>query len=254
MILYPAIDLKDGACVRLRRGDMAAATVYSDDPGAQARAWQDAGCQWLHVVDLNGALAGRPVNGEAVRAILAAATVPVQLGGGIRDMQGVAHWLDAGVRRIILGSAAVKTPALVAEACRAFPGRIAIGIDASDGIVATEGWAESSGIAALELALRFEDAGVAAVIYTDIGRDGMLTGFNLEATLALADRLRTPVIASGGAGSMADLEALIAAAAAASGHIEGAIVGRALYDGRIDLAAALRRFAAPTKPALVQPS
>ena len=254
MILYPAIDLKDGACVRLRRGDMAAATVYSDDPGAQARAWQDSGCQWLHVVDLNGAFAGRAVNGAAVEAILAAAAVPVQLGGGIRDMQGVAHWLGAGISRVILGSAAVKTPALVAEACRAFPGRIAVGIDARDGIVATEGWAQSSGIPALDLALRFEDAGIAAIIYTDIGRDGMLTGFNLEATLALADRLRTPVIASGGAGSMADLEALIAAAAAASGRVEGAIVGRALYDGRIDLAAALRRFAASTKPALVQPS
>jgi phosphoribosylformimino-5-aminoimidazole carboxamide ribotide isomerase len=191
------------------------------------------------VVDLNGAFAGRPINGAAVLAILAAATVPVQLGGGIRDMTGVAHWLEAGVRRVILGSAAVKTPALVHEACRAFPGRIAVGIDAREGIVATEGWAESSGVAALDLALRFEDAGVAAIIYTDIGRDGMLSGLNIEATLALAGRLQTPVIASGGAGALADLGALAAAARGADAPIEGVIIGRALYDGRIELAAAL---------------
>lgn len=239
MILYPAIDLKDGACVRLRRGAMDDATVYSEDPGAQARAWQDAGCEWLHVVDLNGAFAGRSVNGAAVSAILANARVPVQLGGGIRDMEGVARWLEAGVRRVILGSAAVKTPSLVHEACRAFPGRVAVGIDARDGIVATEGWAESAGISAPDLALRFEDAGVAAIIYTDIGRDGMLTGLNLDATLALAARLRTPVIASGGAGSRADLRALVAAARTSPGRIDGVIVGRALYDGRIDPAEAL---------------
>ena len=239
MILYPAIDLKDGACVRLRRGDMQEATVYSDDPGAQARAWQDAGCSWLHVVDLNGAFAGRPVNAAAVDAILVAATVPVQLGGGIRDMAGVTRWLEAGVRRVILGSAAVKTPALIHEACRAYPGRVAVGIDARDGIVATEGWAESSGVDALELALRFEDAGVAAVIYTDIGRDGMLSGINIEATLALADRLDTPVIASGGAGSLDDLRALVTAAP----MLDGVIVGRALYDGRIALAEALALLA-----------
>jgi phosphoribosylformimino-5-aminoimidazole carboxamide ribotide isomerase len=239
VILYPAIDLKDGACVRLRRGEMQDATVYSDDPGAQARAWQAAGCEWLHVVDLNGAFAGRPINGAAVAAILAAATVPVQLGGGIRDMAGVAHWLEAGVRRVILGSAAVKTPALVYEACRAFPGRVAVGIDAREGIVATEGWAESSGIAALDLALRFEDAGVAAIIYTDIGRDGMLSGLNIEATLALSGRLQTPVIASGGAGTLADLGALAAGARGADAPIDGVIIGRALYDGRIELAAAL---------------
>ena len=239
MILYPAIDLKDGACVRLRRGDMQEATVYSDDPGAQAHAWQDAGCSWLHVVDLNGAFAGRPVNAAAVDAILATATVPVQLGGGIRDMAGVTRWLEAGVRRVILGSAAVKTPALIHEACRAYPGRVAVGIDARDGIVATEGWAESSGVDALELALRFEDAGVAAVIYTDIGRDGMLSGINIEATLALADRLDTPVIASGGAGSLDDLRALVTAAP----MLDGVIVGRALYDGRIALAEALALLA-----------
>lgn len=239
MILYPAIDLKDGACVRLRRGDMQDATVYSDDPGAQARAWQEAGCAWLHVVDLNGAFAGRPINAAAVDAILAAATVPVQLGGGIRDMAGVTSWLDAGVHRVILGSAAVKTPELVFEACRAYPGQIAVGIDARDGVVATEGWAESSGVDALELALRFEDAGVAAVIYTDIGRDGMLSGINIEATLMLADRLKTPVIASGGAGSLDDLRAL----AAAAPMLDGVIVGRALYDGRIELSEALALLA-----------
>lgn len=239
MILYPAIDLKDGACVRLRRGDMQEATVYSDDPGAQASAWQNAGCSWLHVVDLNGAFAGRAVNAAAVDAILAAATVPVQLGGGIRDMAGVTRWLEAGVRRVILGSAAVKTPDLVHDACRAYPGRVAVGIDARDGVVATEGWAESSGVDALELALRFEDAGAAAVIYTDIGRDGMLSGINIEATLALADRLRTPVIASGGAGSLDDVRAL----ATAAPMLDGVIVGRALYDGRIELAEALALLA-----------
>ncbi len=239
LVLYPAIDLKDGACVRLRRGEMDGATVYSDDPGAQARAWQDAGCEWLHVVDLNGAFAGRPVNAAAVAAILAAATVPVQLGGGIRDMAGVAAWLDRGVARVILGSAALKTPALVHNACRAFPGRIAVGIDARDGMVAAEGWAETSDVAAAELALRFEDAGVAAIIYTDIARDGMLSGLNLEQTRALADRLRTPVVASGGVGSLADLTALRDVARTATGTIAGVIVGRALYDGRVNLAEAL---------------
>ena len=236
MILYPAIDLKDGACVRLRRGDMQDATVYSNDPGAQARAWQAGGCAWLHVVDLNGAFAGHSVNGDAVCAILTAATVPVQLGGGIRDMRGVARWLEAGVRRVVLGSAAVKTPALVHEACRAFPGQVAVGIDARDGMVATEGWAETSSIDAQDLAVRFEDAGAAAIIYTDIGRDGMLAGLNIDATLALAARLRTPVIASGGAGSIDDLRAL----AAAAPDLDGVIVGRALYDGRIDLGEAIR--------------
>jgi len=236
LTLYPAIDLKDGACVRLRRGAMDDATVYSDDPGAQARLWQDAGCRWLHVVDLNGAFAGRSVNIQAVAAILVAAAVPVQLGGGIRDMAGVERWLQAGVSRVILGSAAVRTPALVHEACRAFPGQVAVGIDARDGFVATEGWVETSAMSAADLALRFEDAGVAAVIYTDIGRDGMLSGLNLEQTFALAARLRTPVIASGGVGSIADLQALRDQAPLG---IDGVIVGRALYDGRVGVAAAL---------------
>ena len=244
LTLYPAIDLKDGACVRLRRGEMDQVTVYSDDPGAQARAWQEGGCSWLHVVDLNGAFAGRPVNAGAVAAILAVAEVPVQLGGGIRDMAGIARWLEAGISRVILGSAAAKNPALVREACRAHPGRIAVGIDARDGFVATEGWAETSEIPATDLALRFEDAGAAAIIYTDIGRDGMLTGLNLEQTSELAARVSTPVIASGGVGSLADLQALKAAAAAGKGAIEGVIVGRALYDGRIGLPEALTLLAA----------
>ena len=208
LTLYPAIDLKDGACVRLRRGEMEHATVYSPDPGAQAKAWQDAGFTRLHVVDLNGAFAGRPVNSDAVRAILASTSVPVQLGGGIRDMGGIAAWLEAGIHRVILGSAAAKNPALVLEACGQFPGRIAVGIDARDGFVATEGWAETSSMPAFELGMRFEDAGVTAIIYTDIGRDGMLSGLNLEQTVALAARLTTPVIASGGVGSIDDLKAL----------------------------------------------
>jgi phosphoribosylformimino-5-aminoimidazole carboxamide ribotide isomerase len=243
LTLYPAIDLKDGACVRLRRGAMDDATVYSDDPGAQARAWQQAGCGWLHVVDLNGAFAGKSVNGAAVAAILAAATVPVQLGGGIRDMAGIARWLEAGVSRVILGSAAAKHPALVLQACRAWPGRIAVGIDARGGMVATEGWAETSTLAAGELARRFEDAGVAAIIYTDIGRDGMLGGLNLEETLALANSISTPVIASGGVGRLADLAAL-KQAVGGSRAVEGVIVGRALYDGRVGLAEALALLAA----------
>jgi len=244
LTLYPAIDLKDGACVRLRRGVMDDATVYSNDPGAQARAWEAAGCRWLHVVDLNGAFAGRPVNAAAVAAILAAATIPVQLGGGIRDRAGIERWLAAGISRVILGSIAAKNPALVREACRAFPGQIAIGIDARDGLVATEGWAETSSLGAIELAQKFEDAGAAAIIFTDIGRDGMLGGLNLEQTLALAAKISTPVIASGGVGSLADLVALKnAAGRAGGGKIEGVIVGRALYDGRVDPAEALALLA-----------
>ncbi len=244
LTLYPAIDLKDGACVRLRRGAMDEATVYSDDPGAQARAWQSAGCRWLHVVDLNGAFAGESVNGEAVAAILAAATIPVQLGGGIRDRDAIERWLAAGVRRVILGSIAARNPALVREACRAFPGRIAVGIDARDGYVATDGWAETSDMRALDLALRFEDAGAAAIIYTDISRDGMLSGLNLEQTLDLAFQISTPVIASGGVGSLADLASLKRAVDGMAGAlVEGVIVGRALYDGRIDLGAALSLLA-----------
>jgi phosphoribosylformimino-5-aminoimidazole carboxamide ribotide isomerase len=243
LTLYPAIDLKDGACVRLRRGEMADATVYSDDPAAQARAWQAAGFRWLHVVDLNGAFAGRSVNAEAVASILASATVPVQLGGGIRDMPAIERWLAAGVTRVILGSAAARDPDLVRAACRAHPGRIAVGIDARGGRVAVAGWAETSELQAVDLALRFEDAGAAAIIYTDIGRDGMLTGLNLAQTLDLAGRVSTPVIASGGVGGLADLAALKRAAATARGRIEGVIVGRALYDGHIDPAEALSLLA-----------
>jgi phosphoribosylformimino-5-aminoimidazole carboxamide ribotide isomerase len=242
LTLYPAIDLKDGQCVRLRRGDMEQATVYADDPGAQARVWQDAGFAWLHVVDLNGAFAGKPVNADVVRSILANVSIPVQLGGGIRDLAGIGAWLDAGVHRVILGSAAAKNPALVIEACRQFPGRIVVGIDARDGFVATEGWAEVSTMPATDLGLRFEDAGVSAIVYTDIGRDGMLGGLNLEQTVALAGRLTTPVIASGGVGSLDDLVALKAAAVGT--RIEGVIVGRALYDGRVDPAEALTLLAA----------
>jgi phosphoribosylformimino-5-aminoimidazole carboxamide ribotide isomerase len=237
LTLYPAIDLKDGRCVRLRRGAMDDATVYSSDPAGQARAWQDAGFAWLHVVDLNGAFAGRPVNAAAIAAILSAVTIPVQLGGGIRDMAGIETWLAAGVHRVILGSAAVKNPALVREACRAFPGRVIVGIDARDGNVATDGWAETSAITARELALSFENAGVAAIVYTDIGRDGMLSGLNLEQTVALARSIATPVIASGGVAGLHDLTDLRQAAAGT--RIEGVIAGRALYDGRVDPSAAL---------------
>lgn len=236
MIFFPAIDLKDGACVRLQRGKMATAKVFNADPGAQARAFAAAGCRWIHVVDLNGAFEGRPVNGQAVAAILAAVDIPVQLGGGIRDMATLARWLDNGVARVVLGTAAVRTPKLVGEACRAFPGRIAVGIDARDGEAAIEGWSEGSGVSALELARRFEGDGVAAIVYTDIARDGVMSGPNVEATLALARAVTPAVIASGGVSSMADLRALKDAAV---GAIAGVISGRAIYDGRIDPAAAL---------------
>jgi phosphoribosylformimino-5-aminoimidazole carboxamide ribotide isomerase len=237
LTLYPAIDLKDGQCVRLWRGAMDEATVYSSDPAGQARAWQDAGFAWLHVVDLNGAFAGRPVNTAAVAAVLSAVTIPVQLGGGIRDMATIEAWLAAGVRRVILGSASVKNPGLVRDACRTFPDRIVGGIDARDGSVATDGWAETSSVSARDLALSFEDAGVAAIVYTDIGRDGMLGGLNLEQTVALAASLATPVIASGGVGGPQDLAELRRVATGTC--IEGVIVGRALYDGRVDPAEAL---------------
>lgn len=238
LTLYPAIDLKDGACVRLRRGEMADATIYSEDPGAQARAWGQAGFTWLHVVDLNGAFAGRSQNETAVRQILAAATVPVQLGGGLRDMAGITRWLEAGVTRVILGSAAVKNPLLVREACRAFPGRIVVGIDARSGKVATEGWAETSELEAGALARRVEQEGAAAIIFTEIERDGMLGGLDLQQTVKLAEGVGIPVIASGGVGEIAHLRALREAAAHCPG-IEGVIVGRALYDGRIDPGEAL---------------
>jgi len=235
MILYPAIDLKDGQCVRLLRGDMAAATVFGDDPAAQAAAFVAAGCDWLHLVDLNGAFAGVPVNGAAVGAILARVAVPCQLGGGIRDMATIETWLDRGLARVILGTAAVENPALVRKAAGSFPGRIAVGIDARGGRVATRGWAETTDVIATDLARRFEDAGVAALIYTDIDRDGAMGGPNIAATVALARAVGIPVIASGGVAAMADLLAL-----RDTGVIAGAISGRALYDGTIDLEAALR--------------
>jgi phosphoribosylformimino-5-aminoimidazole carboxamide ribotide isomerase len=234
MILYPAIDLKNGVCVRLLRGDMTTATVFGTDPAAQARGFQDSGCRWLHLVDLDGAFAGRPENGAAVEAILAAVTVPCQLGGGIRDLATVEAWLSRGIARVILGTVAVEAPDLVREAARRFPGRVAVGIDARDGRVATRGWAEQSELAATDLARRFEDAGVAAVIYTDIDRDGAMQGPNVAATEALARAVSIPVIASGGVASLDDLRAL-----QATGVIAGAISGRALYDGAIDLREAL---------------
>jgi len=237
LTLYPAIDLKAGQVVRLQRGEMAQATIYGSDPAAQARAWAAAGFGWLHVVDLDGAFAGKPANAEAVRAILAAIPgLPVQLGGGIRSMATVEAWLAAGVRRVIIGSAALKDPDFTRAACRAFPGRVALGIDARGGMVATEGWAEVSTMPALDLARAFEDAGAAAIIYTDIDRDGMLGGVNVAATLALAQAVRVPVIASGGVAGLADIAAL---AKVAGQGIEGVIIGRALYDGRVEPGAAL---------------
>jgi len=229
--LYPAIDLKQGQVVRLQRGDMAQATIYAEDPAEQAARFAADGFTWLHVVDLDGAFAGKPANAEAVARILAATSMPVQLGGGIRNMPTVEAWLGGGVTRVILGSAAVKDPSFVRQACRHFPGRVVVGIDARGGMVATEGWAETSTLSARDLALRLEDAGAAAIIYTDIERDGMLSGVNVEQTRALALALETPVIASGGVASLADLVAL---KALVSDGISGCILGRALYDGRID--------------------
>lgn len=244
MILFPAIDLKDGRCVRLKQGDMAQATVFNDDPAAQAATFERQGFEWLHVVDLDGAFAGKPMNAAAVEAILGRVAFPVQLGGGIRDMKTVEGWLAKGIARVIIGTAAVRDPGFVREAAKAFPGKVAVGIDARDGFVAVEGWAETSALAADDLGRRFEDAGVAAIVYTDIARDGMLQGVNWDGTIALAKALTIPVIASGGLASMADIERLVAPDAAI---LEGAITGRALYDGRIDPAAALARLASAAR-------
>ncbi len=240
MILFPAIDLKGGQCVRLKLGDMAQATVFNDDPAAQARDFEAQGFRWLHLVDLDGAFAGKPVNTSAVEAILAAITIPVQLGGGIRDISGIETWLGRGIRRVILGTVALRNPELVKEACRKFPGRIAVGIDAKGGKVAVEGWAETSQLTAIDLARRFADAGVAAIIFTDVDRDGVLKGLNIDATLALARSVDIPVIASGGLASLADIERLLEPDCAI---LEGAISGRALYDGRLDARAALKLIA-----------
>ena len=238
MILYPAIDLKDGQCVRLLKGDMDKATVFGDDPAAQAKAFEDAGSEWLHLVDLNGAFAGKPVNGEAVEAILSTVSVPAQLGGGIRNLEQIEAWLDKGLARVILGTVAVENPDLVREAARAFPGKVAVGLDARAGKVATRGWAEETDVMVTDLAKAFEDAGIAAIIYTDIDRDGAMQGPNVAATEALARAVELPVIASGGVSSMGDLMRL-----RDTGVIAGAISGRALYDGAIDLAEALAALA-----------
>ena len=236
MILYPAIDLKDGAAVRLLRGDMNATTVFNEDPAAQARSFVDAGCRWLHLVDLNGAFAGKPVNAEPVEAILKQCKVPAQLGGGIRDMATIENWIEKGLSRVILGTVAVENPALVRQAALAFPDKIAVGIDARNGMVATKGWAVETDTEVTELAKSFEQDGVAAIIYTDINRDGAMKGPNIEATAALADAISIPVITSGGVSSLADLLALKSCGAA----LDGAISGRALYDGALDLGAALK--------------
>jgi phosphoribosylformimino-5-aminoimidazole carboxamide ribotide isomerase len=236
VILFPAIDLKNGQCVRLEQGDMARATVFNLDPAQQARSFASQGFEYLHVVDLDGAFAGRPMNADAVEAMLAAVTMPLQLGGGIRDLKTVEAWLTKGVARVIIGTAAVRDPELVKSAAKRFPGRVAVGLDARDGRVAVEGWAETSELTTLDIAKRFEDAGVAAIIFTDIARDGLLKGLNLEATVALAERVSIPVIASGGFASIEDVKALLQPRAK---KLAGAIAGRALYDGRLDPAAAL---------------
>ncbi|MGA8320581.1 MAG: 1-(5-phosphoribosyl)-5-[(5-phosphoribosylamino)methylideneamino]imidazole-4-carboxamide isomerase [Xanthobacteraceae bacterium] len=236
MILFPAIDLKDGLAVRLQQGDMARATVFNDDPAAQAKIFVEQGFEYLHIVDLDGAFAGKPVNAGAVERILGAVKIPLQLGGGIRDRATIEAWLGKGIKRVIIGTAAVRNPALVKEAARAYAGRIAVGLDARDGKVAVEGWAETSTLSALDIAQRFEDAGVAAIIYTDVARDGMLKGLNLDSTIALAEKISIPVIASGGLASIADVRALLEPRAR---KLEGAIAGRALYDGRLDAAEAI---------------
>jgi phosphoribosylformimino-5-aminoimidazole carboxamide ribotide isomerase len=237
VILFPAIDLKDGLAVRLEQGDMARATVFSRDPAAQAHLFETQGFRHLHVVDLDGAFAGKSMNGDAVERILETVGLCVQLGGGIRDMATIEGWLGKGVNRVIIGTAAVRNPALVKEAARAFPKRVAVGLDAKDGKAAVEGWAETAELTALDIARRFEDAGVAAIIYTDVSRDGMLKGINWEATIALAEAISIPVVASGGFASRADVDRMIAPQAR---KLEGAIAGRALYDGRLDAAEALR--------------
>lgn len=236
MILFPAIDLKNGEVVRLQQGDMARATVFNRDPAAQAKAFESQGFEYLHLVDLDGAFAGKPMNAAAVERILASVEIPAQLGGGIRDRATIEAWLGKGVARVIIGTAAVRNPALVKDAARAYPERIAVGLDAREGRIAVEGWAETSALSALDVARRFEDAGVAAIIYTDVARDGMLGGLNLDATVALADAVSIPVIASGGVASLDDIHALLAPRAR---KLAGAIAGRALYDGRLDAAAAL---------------
>jgi len=236
VILFPAIDLKNGEAVRLRQGDMARATVFNRDPAAQARAFEKQGFEYLHVVDLDGAFAGKPMNAAAVERILATVKIPVQLGGGIRDRATIDAWLGRGIARVIIGTAAVRDPALVKDAAHAHAGRIAVGLDARDGKIAVEGWAKTSSLEAADIARRFEDAGVAAIVYTDVNRDGMLEGLNLDVTIALADKISVPVIASGGLASLADVQALIAPRAQ---KLAGAIAGRALYDGRLDAAAAL---------------
>jgi phosphoribosylformimino-5-aminoimidazole carboxamide ribotide isomerase len=236
VILFPAIDLKNGEAVRLQQGDMARATMFSRDPAAQARTFAEQGFTYLHLVDLDGAFAGKPVNAAAVERIIAAVKIPVQLGGGIRDRATIDAWLDKGIARVIVGTAAVRDPALVKAAARAHPGRVAVGLDARDGKIAVEGWSKTSALSALDVARRFEDAGVAAIVYTDVNRDGMLEGLNLDATIALAGQISLPVIASGGLASLADVQALLEPRAQ---KLEGAIAGRALYDGRLDPAAAL---------------
>jgi len=240
MIFFPAIDLKGGECVRLVHGDMDQATVFNDDPAAQARAFADAGCTWLHMVDLDGAFAGKPENADAVSAVLDTVDIKVQLGGGIRTMETIESWLDRGLARVILGTVAVRDPDLVLAACKAFPGQVALGIDAREGMVAVQGWAETTELEVVDLAKRFEDAGAAALIYTDIGRDGAMQGPNLEATMDLARAVSIPVILSGGVSSMDDLDAVMAAGADV---LEGVISGRAVYDGRIDPATAVARLA-----------
>jgi phosphoribosylformimino-5-aminoimidazole carboxamide ribotide isomerase len=246
VILFPAIDLKQGHCVRLQQGDMTKATIFNEDPAAQALAFARQGFEYLHVVDLDGAFAGRPVNAAAVEAILVAVKIPLQLGGGIRDIDGIEAWLGKGVARVIMGTQAVRDPDLVRRAARLYPGRIAVGIDARDGAVAVEGWAKTSPFTTIELGKRFEDSGVAAIVYTDISRDGVLRGLNIEATLALADALKIPVIASGGLASLADVERLLMLDCA---KLEGAIAGRALYDGRLDPGKALSLIRLATAPA-----